>query len=978
MLHSIRRVKARIKIWLDLSFYCFKGLAVRLYLNRRFKFEWKQTRLCSWFDDPSKACPLPQQFPSKGNCHDQTISVAFTVKPIFTRKSIWLIAFVLAIFSLMLPPIQSLSFNWATASGATPHSQHHSSAAPDSEKIQHHSTTHGYGDIPSADHYCDIPYFSERDGMHSALILNNNMSYFMVVKVTIFNSRGAPLVLPPVSLPPQMPKSFSLSKLTENARGDFKSGNIQIFYHGPTLAVTCEVIAISEKHRISFESMEIYSSTRLDSIVWLPDADTRGQIALTNTEPYAITVTQTLNDRRSDARHSTLVLNSRETRVIDVRELIDERRDDPLAALLSLEHNGAPGALIATGFIFNPKNGFSSNLRFVDRSAAKSNQLSGVGLRFGPASEDEGVPSGTSFRAPLLIANASNTQTDAHIFVNYTIGANAGRVNLGQVSLAAGEVKQIELARELARRGVVGPVKDSGIDISYSGAKGSVIARLTSVDASGDYSFDVPIKDPLAGAFRVGGNNLWRLDDGYRTVLQLKNFTDKVAYAIVQVRYEGGNYNPDKIKLEPFQSVALDIGQLRDGQKKDIQGGVMPKEATEGQVIWFEDKMGTLIGRTEVFNIESGIAISCGCSCACPCPPSFDSAEMNPSSVVLAVGESQTFVPREWREDCFGNLYPCSITSEIEWFSSDTSVATVDSGGSVSVVGVGSASIVAQFYSTVYGYGCQPITVHPGTSGTVTAVRVQVGNVVRGGTLPYSIPPTVEASVYVTITPSLPAGHNVQLDVINGSSNNGIASISGNATLTSSGFTTVIGGTQPSPGYAGNLKIRARLDGRDVAFSAGFSVCAHPINFRQDGPGVDIGGGTLRFTYRWDSDGGLIDQLDQVTIGEIVSYDQANCTNCTYYPPNPPFQYAHVQPSELTYSANGGLGVDTHSNGSITAGPAASYTATQYYRYWCSRCSSQPQILMGPLTIRREVLFSNGSWFYIITKSGYNAVRPVP
>ena len=44
---------------------------------------------------------------------------------------------------------------------------------------------------------------------------------------------------------------------------------------------------------------------------------------------------------------------------------------------------------------------------------------------------------------------------------------------------------------------------DAGVDIEYSGNPSAVIARLTSVDQSRDFAFDVPIKDPLALVRRI-------------------------------------------------------------------------------------------------------------------------------------------------------------------------------------------------------------------------------------------------------------------------------------------------------------------------------------------------------------------------------------------------------------------------------------------------------------------------------------------
>src|SRR5262249_19867347 len=149
---------------------------------------------------------------------------------------------------------------------------------------------------------------------------------------------------------------------------------------------------------------------------------------------------------------------------------------------------------------------------------------------------------------------------------------------------------------------------------------------------------------------------------------------------LVQLRYQDGTYNPERIKLAPFQTVAVDIRKFRDGQKPDIRKGVMPKDITSGKVVWFEEEIGSLIGRAEVFNVGIGVADSFSCDSGCACPPAYDSSYMSPSSVDSFVGDvSNPFRPMQMKRDCMGQLFgPYDMSgSTTSWNSADTSVATV-------------------------------------------------------------------------------------------------------------------------------------------------------------------------------------------------------------------------------------------------------------------------------------------------------------
>jgi hypothetical protein len=174
---------------------------------------------------------------------------------------------------------------------------------------------------------------------------------------------------------------------------------------------------------------------------------------------------------------------------------------------------------------------FSCNFPFVDRSTIVSSHLAGAHVRIGSADPAEGFPSGTRFSAPLILANPGNQASQATVSVDYTINSVPHRIQVAVASLSAGQTKQFDLSQALAVRGISGPLDDAGVDVSYTGPPGTVIGRLSSVDQTGDFAFDVPIKDPLAGMMRVSGVYPWRLDDRFTSVVHLKNTVNSRVHA---------------------------------------------------------------------------------------------------------------------------------------------------------------------------------------------------------------------------------------------------------------------------------------------------------------------------------------------------------------------------------------------------------------------------------------------------------------
>jgi hypothetical protein len=648
-------------------------------------------------------------------------------------------------------------------------------------------------------HIVHIPYFTTLDGMTSILTLNNNMTEMATAAVTLYNVRGQALVLPTIDLAPQLPSRFDLGQLVKNR--DFSSGNVQIAFNGMSMGITSQVSVISPSQRLAFESTEDeamdFSSSRLDGILWLPDAETQARLALTNTTNATVTVTAT--SARNGQERRDIALDPHETQLLPAEEFLQRDQDASTpASLLTLEHNGSPGALMVTGFAVNKETGFSCNFPFVDRSTAVSTHLAGAHVRMGLPNPKEGFPSGTRFSAPLILGSVGNQQTRATIALDYTVSSVPHRLQLGVVGLNPGQTSQLDLAQALAERGILGPLDDAGVDVNYTGSPGTVIGRLTSFDQSKDFAFEIPVKDPRGGMNRSEGSYPWRLDNGTTTVVHLKNTINAEVGAIVQVRYAGGNYNPERIKLAPFQTVAIDIRAARDGQERDVRGGMMPRDVESGQVVWYEQTVGSLIGRAEVFNFGEGIASSFSCG-GNNCPLSFHSVSMSPSSAVLSFGDSSApFTPQETDVDCQSNLYPpFSVTNGLTWSSTNTNVATVGSDGTITTVGVGTATILAGYSATVYecGNGCLTTNPNPQAQGNLTVKPKVTGSGPNTVPLDSSGQSGVDKSIQITATGSPSGGtyswtkNNSNVTLTNTSS--ATVTVSSAQASTSRGDTTV-------------------------------------------------------------------------------------------------------------------------------------------------------------------------------------------
>ena len=565
---------------------------------------------------------------------------------------------------------------------------------------------------PVSDQITNIPYFTLRDAMSSTLTLQNLAPTPTKITVTIFNTDGRAHVLDPMTLDPHSVKEVELEDVVP--REDFDSGNIEVAFNGIPMVVTCQVSVFSLKNRVSFESREEdmmdFESANLAGILSLPKgAD--GFLAVTNVAKNRLTFQLTAGSLKK-----TVALFPRETELIKLNE-------DELAAptLIKLQHNGMPGDVITTGYVLNLKDGYSSGFAMLDPGINRSRTLAGAHFRAGKPDPREGFPGDTRFRSPLLLANVSANPVVAHVSVDYTVrekvqmtpvnpnDANATEDKFNTIAvktlrIAPGDVQRVELSDAL---GGVGQIAEAGVDIAYDAASGSIIGQLTSVDQTGDYAFEVPVKDPAAISEQLQSIYPWTLKDGANTVLHLKNTTDQTAVGLLLFDfYDHGifkTYNPDRIVLQPYQTIAIDIQKLKDSKKPDVRGELFPADVMSGQAQWHQVTPYSMIGRVEETNVKTGMAKSFSCSYPC-CTNYYEYEFTSPSSLVGTPGGSGSLTLYQAGANCNLTTFgPYAITPSSWSMWPNTTVANV-SAGNVTYLAAGTDNVVTVVYDTSYDY----------------------------------------------------------------------------------------------------------------------------------------------------------------------------------------------------------------------------------------------------------------------------------
>lgn len=223
-----------------------------------------------------------------------------------------------------------------------------------------------------------------------------------------------------------------------------------------------------------------------------------------------------------------------------------------------------------------------------------------------------------------------------------------------------------------------------------------------------------------------------------------------------------------------------------------------------------------------------------------------------------------------------------------------------------------------------------------------TLPNVVIGNVnattTPAGT-PNRIPPRVNTQVNVTINNWHPPMNFVTFSIEGAGGGNGTATINGGAThqTTSGGILNLKGGTQTSPGNAGNLKLIAHLGTTKLAESNAFSVSSIVQNFSVALKSI-VNSGTkrgIKVSNSWTSDSGNIADLDEAMRSEQVQYSKSGV-----------FQNVKLKPKNSGYIKGTGSPVtDSHLTGPVDTlknlKGSGIITANQVFIQWDKRTGAK-------------------------------------
>lgn len=583
-------------------------------------------------------------------------------------------------------------------------------------------------------------YYSVRENLKATLMLSNQGPTQLPVRVHLFSPNGAQFELPVITLTGNEVRAIDLRQ-SINAGSSFEDGSVEVDYEGRTLELGGLVVLMNSAQSLVFEEelsepAKGFASTRLEGLWWRPTGSTEVRLALSNNTSAAVAVTvRTREEGQGDSAARTITLAAHETRVQSTEDHNGNNELDLHGTVggISISYAGTPGAVVAHGLIQEPAKGFSNVIDFADPQKAKLTRLDGGGLRFGTVA-------GKSLSQVAVLRNISNAPTTVSGRIPYTLSnGNKATATIPTYQLAPGEVKKVNLpAISSANQST-----EAGLEFNYTGNPGSVIASALSLSSDRNQVFRVPMRDASVQASSTG-TYPWSINDSSSTYIYIKNASDSVKSFTFKVSFQGGGYTLGLKSAQAGQTLAFNLRDLRDQQKKDGNGKVIPLNITHGQVHWSVQGAETrpLIGRAETADFINGTSTTSACFVYCP--DSIDYPVINPDTFMGAPNTTKQFRGFRQDVDCYGSpssLYECGGI----WQSENTTVATINDG-LANMLAAGVMTIYFSTTGTVYtpDYGndaCFSNTINELTAASYPVADVTISASVKGYVRNKTVPP---------------------------------------------------------------------------------------------------------------------------------------------------------------------------------------------------------------------------------------------
>jgi hypothetical protein len=423
-----------------------------------------------------------------------------------------------------------------------------------------------------------------------------------------------------------------------------------------------------------------------------------GFLAMSNVTEKPIDVNVQITDNAGRNLSSlNLTVTPHGTKTVNLTELLTATTS---AEGVLLTHDGPEGGLVVNGGLEDEAVGYSAHLPIMSlkRSAApagstvansaeiQKSSYAELGLMTGAADPLMNFPAETVFAPYTALRNVAEQPFTVTPTLWWMEGGTAHSALLPQVTVLPHQTRTVDLPALIAGAGLKNFNGSVSLELDTQGPKGGLLMTGGSVDRRNTYVFEVTPRAILESVAKHLA--YWSTGNGDDTMVTVWNPADEAQEFNFTLFFSGGHY-AYPIHLGPRAAQTFNVSEIVHNEIPDAEGNIVPASVHEGRA-----KIAGAQGDSEhiLVTMDAGTYNVKKATCFTGCT-TFDGVAnsfVNADPFALGVGGTmqETFIEQYGS----GNQY--DATSLSSWSSSDTSIATVNSG-LVSGGGVGSFSITA-------------------------------------------------------------------------------------------------------------------------------------------------------------------------------------------------------------------------------------------------------------------------------------------
>jgi len=566
---------------------------------------------------------------------------------------------------------------------------------------------------PVAPRQLEFPYYTLRDGFNSTLLLVGASAAPLDFIIAVRSASGRTVLSPSMTIQSGEKLSVDLrvllTELGVDVNGDFAEGSVSIYFNGTIMPLAGQLTMSNPARSLVLESEMVDNSpglgllpSALNAVWWGLGGGREARFTASNTSGDPVTADVYLDFQGERHESAPLAFAPHETKILSITHLLGELKVSPAQAPeggISIIGRGSIPALIAQGKITDPNTGFSTTLNFPDPKLQRASALHASGVPIGLPSKESPYAGAGVFVPHVIVRNLTGAPQSVTITVEYPGEDGPAQATPPPLALEAYTTKDIPLDLVLASLPL--PLPFCSIRIQYSGAPGSVIGEVSSIEAKGDLVIDSRLANERDGWVGSGAHP-WHLDEETESILFLTNMSEKSARIGFDMVAGGVHYYLTRLKLKPHETRAIDLRKVRDEQKPDLKGNKVPAGATDGSVVWTRLDHVPVMGRLVVLQRHNRIASGYDCH-ICDCDPDFFDLYVTPASYIFLPDRSVLYDALAWfREHC--NQYEWLYNVDASFQSLNPPVATVTTEGTATGQSGGTATIKALYTEYYYIY----------------------------------------------------------------------------------------------------------------------------------------------------------------------------------------------------------------------------------------------------------------------------------